>query len=470
MNRWSLKIRFGLAAACLSVGALAAGLLVIRPLIYRHQLVAVDDEIEESAEELFYDLENFRATPKDSRQPIPGNLIPVVLREHYIQIDGPDGELLHRSENLNGHDLTGEPGEMATLRIAGNDSRIGTFRHLDQHVHIGVRLTSIAAMQAAVLQATLWVAPGMGLFVFVVGWLLGYYALRPVSALTAAAEKIDARAPEKRLPLLDSSPEISRLTRVLNDSYDRLQAAYAGAARFSADASHQLKTPLAVLRAGLDNLRAQATLTPEVRSDLDALLKQTRRLTTLTEDLLLLAQMDAGRLSLETETLDLATLARAMHDDLETIVPARGIAVERELPDSLPVRGDTRRVSLILQNLAENAAKYADENGRIRIVCHAEGGRGCINIANTGKAIPPEHCEHLFERFYRAGSGENVTGHGLGLGIARALARAMEGDVRLVRSDDEWTEFQLQLPLAIEPAPSPVGSPPRNITTASDGS
>ncbi len=460
MKRWSLKTRFGLAAACLSVLALLGGMLVIRPLIYRNQLRELDGQLAGNAAELFRDIENFSGAPRDFRKPIGQRFIPAVLRGRYLQIDGPEGQLLYRSSNLRGHNLTGAPGTLNTVSIAGRDCRIGSFDHGFLTVHIGTRLGTIEAMQQDLLQVMLWVAPAMGLLVFGLGWWLGQRAMRPVSALTAAAERIDAAAPEERLPLLDASREIVRLTQVLNDSYDRLQAAYASAARFSADASHQLKTPLAVLRAGLDNLRARSGLTAEIRTDLETLTKQTRRLTTLTEDLLLLARMDAGRLELELAPLDLASLCRAALEDLEVPATTRGITLESEIPASLVCLGDERRVAIILQNLTENAVKYAGAGGRIRLRCTSADGAVCVNVSNTGPPIAAESREHLFDRFYRAGTGENIGGHGLGLNIARGLARAMQGEVTLVRSDSEGTEFQLRLP-----AGSP-GSPPACLNAA----
>ena len=175
-------------------------------------------------------------------------------------------------------------------------------------------------------------------------------------------------------------------------------------------------------------------------------MKQTRRLTTLTSDLLLLAQIDAGRLKLESGRIDLAELGRAVVDDLEVQAGARGLEVVSELPEMLPALGDARRVAIILQNLGENAVKYAGEGGRIVISggCGADGVS--VRVANTGPAIPEEHRAHLFDRFYRAASGEDVKGHGLGLNIAQGLARAQNGELELMRSDGEWTEFVLRLP------------------------
>jgi two-component system OmpR family sensor kinase len=138
---------------------------------------------------------------------------------------------------------------------------------------------------------------------------------------------------------------------------------------------------------------------------------------------------------------------------MEVLAPARGISVESDIPETLTARGDARRVSLILQNLAENAAKYAGEGGRVRIAAAAANGSGCVHVSNTGPPIPPESRDRLFDRFFRAGAGENISGHGLGLNIARGLARAMHGDVTLVRSDNHGTEFQLRLPGSTNPEP-----------------
>ena len=200
------------------------------------------------------------------------------------------------------------------------------------------------------------------------------------------------------------------------------------------------------MRAGLDGLMAQPGLPAGVAVELEGLMKQTRRLTTLTSDLLLLAQIDAGRLKLEPGRIDLAELGRAVVDDLEVQAGARGLEVVSELPEMLPALGDARRVAIILQNLGENAVKYAGEGGRI-VISGGSGADGVsVRVANTGPAIPEEHRAHLFDRFYRAASGEDVKGHGLGLNIAQGLARAQNGELELVRSDGEWTEFVLRLP------------------------
>jgi signal transduction histidine kinase len=290
--------------------------------------------------------------------------------------------------------------------------------------------------------------PILAVFVFFGGLLLARHALRPVSAMTSAAERISAQSPTERLPAPTGQDEISRLTVVLNQSFDRLQRAYDAAARFSADASHQLKTPIAVLRAGLDELRHCSQLSADDREIVDVLLQQTRRLTTLVEDLLLLAQADAGRLRLDPIRTDLAPLISELVDDLEALGAENQLSIVADLPSEIFAYADARRVKIVLQNLGENAVKYNIPQGQVIISARQSGSTVAVNVANTGHAIPPTYRDRLFERFNRAGMGENIKGHGLGLNIARELARAHGGDLLLVRSEEGWTEFMLRLPIS----------------------
>jgi signal transduction histidine kinase len=219
-------------------------------------------------------------------------------------------------------------------------------------------------------------------------------------------------------------------------------------ARFSADASHQLKTPVTVLRAGLEELLASEKLPPETREEISALVHQTFRLTSVIEDLLLLSRMDAGRLQIEFHPVNLTPLVEAWLDDWGALPDGLDLAVETDIPPALVVAGENRYITIILQNLLENARKYSRPGGRVRIAAREEDGWGILTVANTGRPIPPAAREHIFERFHRGPVGENVPGHGLGLNLARELARLHRGDLRLARSDEVWTEFEVRFRLA----------------------
>ncbi len=230
------------------------------------------------------------------------------------------------------------------------------------------------------------------------------------------------------------------------------------AARFSADASHQLMTPVTVLRAGLEELLARKSRPARECEEVSALIHQTYRLSSIIKDLLLLSRMDAGRLTIEFSAVNLSLVIEAALDDLSALPEGFDLGLETDFPPELLVAGEKGYITLILQNLLENARKYNRPGGRIRIVARPEASRGVVRVANTGAPIPRAAQERIFERFHRGAVGENVPGYGLGLNLARQLARLHQGDVLLVRSDASWTEFEARFLLA--GALAQTGPPP----------
>jgi len=206
-----------------------------------------------------------------------------------------------------------------------------------------------------------------------------------------------------------------------------------------------LKSPLTVLRAGLEALLAREDFNPETYEELSTLLHQTHRLSGVIEDLLLLARMDSGRLQINAEPVNLSQLVEEWLDDLGALPDSPDVKIEKEIPPELYVAGEKRYTSLIVQNLLENARKYNRRGGRIRVKARSDDGQVRLTIGNSGEPIAPDAQEHIFERFRRASLGGAVAGHGLGLNLACELARLHGGDLRLVRSGNDWTEFELRL-------------------------
>lgn len=274
-----------------------------------------------------------------------------------------------------------------------------------------------------------WQVLGAGGLLFLVGLAGSHYASKrlsaPVEKLAVDSEENRARRAHAEAALEMTSAELQR------------------AARFSADASHQLKTPVTVLRAGIEELLARENLTPAECEQLSALIHQTYRLSSLIEDLLLLSRMDAGRLKLQLAPVSLTELIEASLDDLSALPDELGLQVETDFPVGLAILGEKRYTAMILQNLLENARKYNHPGGRIRVLARAEGDVVRLSVANTGRPISPAARAHIFERFHRGTIGENVPGYGLGLNLARELARLHGGDLRLVHSDERGTEFEV---------------------------
>ena len=219
-------------------------------------------------------------------------------------------------------------------------------------------------------------------------------------------------------------------------------------ARYSADASHQLKSPVSVLRAGLDSLLAREDFKPEVYHELSALLHQTYRLTGVIDDLLLLSRVDAGHLQIEAERVNLGKLIEEWLDDLSALPDSADMKIEKELPAEIYVAGEKRYTSLIVQNLLENARKYNRPGGCIRVAARRETAEVMLTVGNTGRPIAQTAQQHIFERFHRGAPVSEISGHGLGLNLARELARLHGGDLKLLRSDNDWTEFEVRFRVA----------------------
>ncbi len=219
--------------------------------------------------------------------------------------------------------------------------------------------------------------------------------------------------------------------------------------RFSADTSHQLKTPITVLRAGLEELQQQPGITRKMDDEISGLIFQTAKLSGMIHDLLLLSRLDAGRLELQMADIDLSDYIDSLVDDLSAVPNAPDFEVVVDVPPDLHILGEKRYIAMILQNLMENAWKYNTPQGTISISVQELDDMVALRVANTGTSIPLEAQEHIFERFHRAAVAENVPGHGLGLNIARELALLHGGDLRLVRSADGWTEFDVSFRRAV---------------------
>jgi signal transduction histidine kinase len=271
---------------------------------------------------------------------------------------------------------------------------------------------------------------GAGALMLIAGYSASHYFSK---RLSLPVEKLAVDSERNR-------DQRERAEAALEQTHGELQRSV----RFSADASHQLKTPLTVLRAGLEELLARDDLREEMREEISSLIHQTYRLTGVVDDLLLLSRMDAGRLKLQFASVNLSQLLEAELDDLEAQPNDLELTVTKEFSSDLVIAGEKRYSMLIVRNLLENARKYNRPKGQIRIRARQEKNSVFLNIANTGKAIPSAMREPIFERFHRGAAGENVPGHGLGLNLARELARIHGGDLRLIRSDDEWVEFEVQ--------------------------
>jgi len=288
------------------------------------------------------------------------------------------------------------------------------------------------ASWTAQLNRLRWQIGGAGALLLLGGFVASHFVARsmsaPVKQLALDSEENRAERERAEAALASTAEELERSTR------------------YSADASHQLKSPMTILRIGLESLLAREGFKPEVYEELSTLLHQTRRLTGVIEDLLLLSQMDAGHLQIASSPVNLSQLVDEWLDDLGALPESPDVKIEKEFPRGLFVAGEKRYTSLIIQNLLENARKYNRAGGRIRVSAQGNGKNIVLTIGNTGRTIPPG--ENIFERFHHSSSPSAASGHGIGLNLARQLTRLHGGELRLVRSEKDWTEFEVRFSAA----------------------
>lgn len=416
----------------------------------RNELIEnLDHEMKAEAADFFSRLKQAGAT-----SPNPASIEALFSQSNrlqYAEVHDASGRLLYRSPSLGNREMFPKNYRRASRNVLWNRSHLhfrmfksdGITLALSKNLH-ETRETLRDLLLAYVLALPLvMIAVGAG------GWWIADRAVAPVKAIAAQAEKISASDLHQRLPRFMSNDEIDHLTRVLNAMFDRLQGSFEQVTRFTSDASHELKTPLALMRAEIESALEAPESAPDQRELLSNLIEQCSQLSQIVDGLLFLSRADDRRLAIEQKRVDLVALVRELIEDAEILAASANLTLEYQLPGELFVRGDVRLLRRALMNLIDNAIKYNRPSGIVALSASANGQNAAITVRNTGPAISPEAQERVFDRFYRhdlAHSNEPA-GHGLGLSIAREIAHAHCGDVTLLHSNSETTEFSIVLPL-----------------------
>lgn len=296
-----------------------------------------------------------------------------------------------------------------------------------------------------------WIGLPAVLFGALGGWWLTRRALAPMTTLTNAAEKIHDRNLREQLPRNGNGDELDRLTEVFNAMTTRLDGSFRRIREFTLSASHELKTPLTVLHGEMETALADTTLAPGQREGLLSQLDEIQRLARIVDGLTLLAKADAGQVQLTRTPVSLHELVHEIFADAQILAQPRGVQASLSACDEVFVMGDRHRLRQLLLNLADNAVKYCEPRGTVRMELRAVDSVGKFSITNTGPGIPPEQLPRVFEPFFRgdASHHRHVEGCGLGLSIARWIATAHEGDLQLKSSPGQQTIATLSLPLAV---------------------
>jgi signal transduction histidine kinase len=291
-------------------------------------------------------------------------------------------------------------------------------------------------------------------------WYLVLRMLRPINGLTAAAERISLGRFEELgnpLPLTGRGDELEKLTIAFNHMSERLRESFQQIHNFTLHASHELKTPLTVLRASLER-ELTSNDSPEGRMEvLETRLDEIARLTKIVDGLALLTRADADLVQLSLETVTLHELVRELRDDLEVLADGKELRISLARCDEIALTADRHRLRQLLLILADNAVKYNTLGGEIRLELVATPTTAEFRIKNTGPHLSENTVSHVFERFFRGdrSAGRSVDGCGLGLSIAQSIVALHHGTIHF-RSDPDGNTITVSLPgLTSKAAPKP---------------
>jgi heavy metal sensor kinase len=295
-------------------------------------------------------------------------------------------------------------------------------------------------------------APALLLIAGLVGYWLNRRALAPVDALTRTARTITGYTISSRLEQLHTGDELQRLSDTLNEMLDRIETAFTRVTEFTADASHELRTPVSLIRTEAELALRRSRTDDEYREALRHILLEAERTTSLIEELLALARADSGQQQLEIQPLDLRSTLQEVATGWRAVAGVRGLQFSERIREAeLRVLGDAAALRRVINILLDNAFKFTPVPGGVVTLCAEErDGRALISVRDNGMGIAEENHARIFERFYRVDQARSreFAGAGLGLSIAQWIVEQHQGKIRVESVLGAGSIFWVELPLA----------------------
>jgi two-component system OmpR family sensor kinase len=474
------------------VGVLALFLVVLSLATYiifwRSTVQRTDNDLSELSDAF---LTTLRAELRDSTGPealklaAESAIVEHRFRDHVFVVLDSTGNVLISSQDLPSEDsvpsgllssgsfrklvdsLASAGGRLGTLKD-GKSSYRGLLRRFPAlgQIYTLVILRSLhpqEEMLDGVAETFAWVIPIAVLLASVGGYFLARKSLAPVVAMSNQAGRIGAANLHERLRVKNEKDELGRLASSFNQLLERVDQSFERQRRFMSDASHELRTPAAILR-GESEVALSRTERPaaEYRESLSVLHAEAQRLTHIVEDLFTLTRADAGQYPLEPHDFYLDELVGECTHATRTLALPKHISLMSEIPEELPIRADEGLLRRMILNLLDNAIKYTLAGGRILVACRRIDSEYELSVTDTGQGIPVELQQRIFERFFRVDRARthaetDGAGAGLGLSIARWIAEAHQGRLVLTRSDSSGSTFTAFLPARIS---APSSEPP----------
>lgn len=410
----------------------------------------------------------------ETRRPVLRPRIASVLQvlKDYVIVLGPDHQPLFLSDDAAALpygslvrlvELAGEWSAEARVGLANLGAPAGEVRYVVRaiadagpqvaQVVSGASTAGLVLGPQRLLSAMLLTAPLIIGLSVLIGYLLVGRTLQPVEAIVEEVEAItDGRSLHRRLIEPHSGDELARLTNTLNAMLTRLERSFVSLRRFTADASHELKTPLTVLRSGIERAITHPKAPPEVMEVLEETLVEVNRMAELVDALLTLARADEGRAPLHLEPVELKDVLSEVAETANILGEQAHVAVAVAVPERrITIAVDQSRIRQLLMNLLTNAIKYTPQGGEVAIDWEQVDGNVVLSVRDTGVGIAPGDLPHIFDRFWRADQARRRSGGrpgvGLGLAISKWIVEAHGGTITVQSRPGRGTTFTVTLPM-----------------------
>jgi len=401
-----------------------------------------------------------------------GKLFPFQFGNEYIEIRSPDGKTIARSKNLGANSLPMDSQIMALLQAgkftfatlpAGSQARpfwsegdlrlvsvpLSANGKLEILLQLGVSTHALDQSLGRLRNSLFFIGVPLTLLLAGAGgWWLAGRAFDPINRIVLAAQKLGAERLDERLPVPEADDELGRLSKTLNEMLERLESAFKSQERFVADASHELKTPITVLKGELEVLKSQPRSPEEYRAFLESASEELGRLSQIIENLLLLARADSGRPLRMRDDVRLDEVVLGVVGRLQSFASKAQVRLAVKIDDGVPedqlvVRGDPDLLASLFFNLVHNAVKYSAAGQSVEIRLAAGP---VVTVCDQGTGIAAEELPQIFERFHRAEtpSRSEVKGTGLGLAIAQWIAGAHGAVISITSRPAEGSTFTVR--------------------------
>jgi heavy metal sensor kinase len=316
-------------------------------------------------------------------------------------------------------------------------------------IQVGMSLQSIDETRLRFLLIMAGVLP-LGLVLAASGgWLLANRALKPVDRMTAAARRISAEHLNQRVEEPATGDELDNLAKTLNQMLTRLDSAFSQIRRFSADASHELQTPLTILKGELEVALRSTRTEDEYRACIESALEEVDKIARLVEGLLLLARAEAGVLRMDRQKLDMGQVLEEVYLRLKPLADIRAVEFRLGSIEPIEIRGDKDLLHRMMSNLVDNALKYTAAEGRVTLELRRDENFAFILVSDTGIGVPEEERKQIFQAFYRTSQAHCLAeqGTGLGLAISQSIAAAHGGTINVESAPGGGSIFSVRLPI-----------------------